>query len=111
MEATVWLEPLLYNPDYYIPCCSMVSKSRLVLMLIRASVCAEERHELFSHMWRWLALGVLRLGWRLRLFGLMRYRLHMIKHYGRLRALPDDDGEETPLTQWMTRNGVVRVVV
>ena len=71
MEATVWLEPLLHNPDCYIPCCSMVRKSRLVLMLIRDSVCAEERHELFSHMWRWLALGVLRLGWRQRLVHLM----------------------------------------
>ena len=74
----------------------MVSKSRLILMLIRGSVCAEERHELFSHMWRWLALGVLRLGWRTRLFRLLGYRLHMIIRHGRLHALPDGYGEETP---------------
>ena len=73
----------------------MVNKRRLILALIRDAAHEEDRQELRQALWGWLALGVIKLAWKRRLWGLLGQRLNAVKTHGRLHALRDDDDEES----------------
>ena len=75
--------------------CGMVNKRRLILALIRDAAHEEDRQELRQALWGWLALGVIKLAWKRRLWGLLGNRLNAVKHHGRLHAIRDDDDEES----------------
>ena len=75
--------------------CGMVNKRRLILALIRDSAHEEDRQELRQQLWGWLALGVIKLAWKRRLWGLLGRRLDAVKTHGRLHALRDDDDEKS----------------
>ena len=69
------------------------NQRRLLVDLIRDALHDSDKPDLRLLLWQWLAFGVIKLGWKRRLFGLTGYRLKMIRRQGRLHALPDEDAE------------------
>ena len=67
----------------------MVNQRRLILAVIRDAVYEGDKQELRQLLWQWFSLGVLKLAWNRRLWGLLGQRLNAIKKLGRANALKD----------------------